>query len=422
MSIYLHVGQCGVQIGEEFWNKISKYSDEDKVVRNNLWAHGGGGEPQAMFIDAERKVVRKVTRSTKRAKTGLNITNSSVTTRRGCGSNFAMGFNYLPHVIMGDDVIKGNNGFGQCVVDERSPMLEACLERIRSKVERLDAFSGFIGVHSSGGGTGAGFGARLCQELNDIYPTAYRLWNVITPYTQGESPTQHYNQLLSVSTIHENADALVLFNNDDIGKKTMKNINETIADNMISMYLPVTTLSPPSGGISTGPEPWEMIRSLSPIPSLKLLQTRHLVADNSNDPLVWEKLTRSLISQFPHVRSTGTSCISALCVCRGIGKGSSPNPGLIAKKLKKSYNCVKWNPFPIDVWMDHRNHRKSISVCANLTSSGRYIEGIVDKSRLMYDSGAYLHWYSRYGMECDDFKQSFEILRRVANGYRDAGK
>ena len=47
----------------------------------------------------------------------------------------------------------------------------------------------------------------------------------------------------------------------------------------------------------------------------------------------------------------------------------------------------------------------------------KYLKGIHQKSRIMYDSRAYLHWYARYGLSEEDFRDAFEIVSTVANEY-----
>ena len=75
---------------------------------------------------------------------------------------------------MGDDIPKLNAGFGKFIVDADSTMLQVSIEAIRTKVEACDSFYGFLCFNSLAGGTGSGWGSRLCMELSDVYPTAYR--------------------------------------------------------------------------------------------------------------------------------------------------------------------------------------------------------------------------------------------------------
>ena len=40
----------------------------------------------------------------------------------------------------------------------------------------------------------------------------------------------------------------------------------------------------------------------------------------------------------------------------------------------------------------------SITIAANYGSCVKYLDSVVKKSKTMYDAGAYLHWYRRYGL------------------------
>jgi len=107
-------------------------------------------------------------------KKKFNIFEHSVAKRKGCGSNWSLGFNTLPTQNIGNDIPSFNARFGGFYVDPTTSLLDVTMNMIRLKIEQCDAFSGFIGIQSLGGGTGSGFGSRICEELYDLYPSAYR--------------------------------------------------------------------------------------------------------------------------------------------------------------------------------------------------------------------------------------------------------
>ena len=112
----------------------------------------------------------------------------------------------------------------------------------------------------------------------------FRLWNVIAPCEVGETPTQHYNQLLSLAKLQQCSDAIVLFHNDIMldtlsrihnGKSgSFADMNKIISKTLQSLYLPISSLTSQVGALSIGIEPWEMLRSLAVMPSNKFLQTK----------------------------------------------------------------------------------------------------------------------------------------------------
>ena len=85
-----------------------------------------------------------------------------------------MGYHGLRNHVIGGDLPQIQAGFGRFLIDTDWSMLDVCTEAVRVKIEGCDSFSGFIGFNSLAGGTGSGWGARLCEELHDLYPTAYR--------------------------------------------------------------------------------------------------------------------------------------------------------------------------------------------------------------------------------------------------------
>lgn len=81
-------------------------------------------------------------------------------------------------------------------------------------------------MHSLSGGTGSGCGSKLLEELrNEFGAKKYIFTQSVAPFSSGELPLQHYNNLLCLSHLHEFSDAILLFQNDDVLElieKTMK--------------------------------------------------------------------------------------------------------------------------------------------------------------------------------------------------------
>ena len=64
-AVYLHVGQCGIQIGQELWTKAILRTQEDVDLKQVLWS---GESPRCLFIDGERKVIQKFSHEMKKIK------------------------------------------------------------------------------------------------------------------------------------------------------------------------------------------------------------------------------------------------------------------------------------------------------------------------------------------------------------------
>lgn len=74
-------------------------------------------------------------------------------------------------------------------------------------------------MHSLSGGTGSGCTSRLVEELRQQYGWKKSIMSQsVAPFSQGELPLQHYNNLLCLSHLDENVDCICLHQNDDVMK------------------------------------------------------------------------------------------------------------------------------------------------------------------------------------------------------------
>lgn len=467
-TVFVHVGQCGNQIGHKFWAESTEVAESNPNVKHAFWTPGGpgrdsGGHMRSVFIDSEKKVLQKLTSRMKTGKKAIHKLKfghgNLISSARGCGSNWSLGHNHMPREKVvnpwplytysySHELDYGND---DCV-------LKASMEAIRREVEACDCFSGFIMCHSLGGGTGSGIGARLCSELRDRYPVAYRMNVVVAPHRSGDSPMQSYNETLCLSTLQQNSDAIIMFENDDVLgliPKTTGNsaaakqvsyddMNAYIASCISNLISPVSNLTPPNG-VTVGIEPWELIRSAAPMSNLKLLRCRTVgeaSASAPTPPASWDKLISRLCQQERHsiLQTNSTdgakpSTLAAVCVCRNVGDPGKPEEKVdiakLASKVKSVTQCVDWNPFPVDVWVDHAGYskprvklkhgQKSLTLCNNLSSLATgHCNDVLESAKLKFKAKAYLHWYERYGTSSSDFEDAFEVLQDIVNEYKMA--
>ncbi len=183
-TVFLHVGQCGNQLGQVFWEEVSnsKWSDSLKndarqryskpssklsTVSSRrttssssspsslLAAASSGSIPFSLvdgslpcvLVDTEPKVVRRCLDRVN----GSDIlarrvpSERSISGRTGRGNNWAFGYHGR----------KG--GASGCDQD----LLTRVLDSVRKLVEKCDRFCGFVMFHSIAGGTGSGEGDEV---------------------------------------------------------------------------------------------------------------------------------------------------------------------------------------------------------------------------------------------------------------------
>ncbi|XP_053569698.1 tubulin delta chain-like [Bombina bombina] len=420
--VWLQVGQCGNQIGQEWWQILTNNVSKTSPDRYPYFSRDG--MINAICVDSEPKVIRKLQ---KQVKNGCFRDTNLVVERRGRGNNWAYGYS---------SVSSGT---------EKS-LLERSMESLRKEVERRDCYSGTVMLHSLCGGTGSGLGARLCEEIRDTYPAGHILSVTVAPHESGDTPLQHYNSLLCLTWLQRYSDGVLLFKNDDVLKRSealvekkvpslsgaqpptsLSAMNTYIASCLAGILYPTDTLRTRSA-VSVGLEPWELIRSVCPMPALKFL---HMAQVRRRGTAFWDRLASSVVQNLPRVSHDGTlhHSLAVLAAARSSQDDSMfLARDLLLMKLKQSYHCVPWNPFPIDYWTASENildpscHSHSLTVCANHSNAADLMKSVIQRAQAMYEARAYLHWFNKYGCEDEDFQMAFDTLKCVVEEYSQLGE
>ncbi|XP_072426217.1 tubulin delta chain-like isoform X1 [Chiloscyllium punctatum] len=421
-TIWLQIGQCGNQVGQEWWKLVTNEKAPNSTLDRYPF-YAPDGKLSALCVDSEPKVVRSLLRE---VKSGSFRDSNISLGLRGRGNNWALGYHGLQR-------------------EDDNSLLHRTLDSFRKEVERRDAYSGVVLLHSLTGGTGSGLGAHLCESIREEFPMGYILSVTVAPHQVGESPLQHYNSLLCLSWLQRYADGVLLFHNDDVlrrmqvlcGKKidhapalqpqiSLSDMNTHIASCLAGLMYPVNKLRTQSA-VSIGLEPWELLRTVCPVPTTKFLYTSQV---NRRGTASWDSMLSSIVRTLPRHSPTGDvyQSTAVLAVARGSGAETfncSLQP--IMMKMKQGYGCVSWNSHPLDSWTDPCNivdlvsSSHSLTICANHSSVSDYIQRVLEKAQTMYDAHAYLHWYWKHGCEEEDFMQAFEILDSVVKEYIAAG-
>jgi len=402
-SVIIGVGQCGNQINYALWKLLEPHL-------GNLNICNSDGKFPAVNVDSEHKVVKQLWRQFGNRYNKNNL----ITGVKGCGSNWAVGY-------------YGNKD------SREDSLMSRTLDAVRKETERCSSFSGIILIHSLAGGTGSGLGSLLHQALRDEYPMNYILSCVIAPHDSGESPLQDYNISLSLSSLHDNTDGVLIFKNDEVLWKSaashgcrkeqnmelsvpvsLAHCNQYIARCIADLILPTDSVSNNSVRCAGfGLEPWELLRSICPMPTLKFFHASYTPSNS-------QKLLRDAVKIASHRHGDGyCTNISGLLVVRGSVPTFSVNSFIEQMKF------VKWNPFPVDLWTAKVNlldsgKLMSLATATNCSAVVPFLERTLMKARVKFSANAYLHWYTKHGCTSDDFLQAFTNLEALTTFYTDA--
>ncbi|PNH03066.1 Tubulin gamma chain [Tetrabaena socialis] len=156
--INLQVGQCGNQVGSEFWRKLCQEHGIAKDGRLEDFATLGGDRkdvffyqaddeqyiPRAILLDLEPRVINGI--QTSDLRNLFNPENIFISKEGGgAGNNWASGYTQ-----------------GEAVQ-------ETLLDMIDREAEYCDSLEGFNMCHSIAGGTGSGMGSYMLELISDRF-------------------------------------------------------------------------------------------------------------------------------------------------------------------------------------------------------------------------------------------------------------
>ena len=319
--ITLQVGQCGNQIGGEFWkqlcvehgiqpdglprddhhveladnsnnNSSTPRNENDSNNHHNnqnfiddrkdvffYQSDAGHYIPRALLVDLEPRVVNKLT-------------------HQGAYRNL---FNEENVFIARDGGGAGNNwasGFRQGEQHH-----EKVLDMIDRESDNSDSLEGFVMCHSIAGGTGSGMGSYLLEALNDHFPKKLvQTYSVFPNWSQNQSDVvvQPYNSVLTLKRLTLNADAVVVLDNTALNRiavdrlkienPTVDHLNSLVATIMAAS---TTTLRYP-GYMNN--DLIGLLASLIPTPRCHFLMTGYTpltLADYYQNPIPTSDVTTS---------------------------------------------------------------------------------------------------------------------------------
>lgn len=237
--ITLQVGQCGNQVGRQFWNQISKehgigndglsvvYDDPHEVREDHITTFFRQNDsnrytPRALLFDLEPSIINDIRNSFPGFFNDRNVWVSD--DNLGAGNTWSIGYDY-----------------GTENQDEFFNMIDR-------EIDATDSFDGFQLIHSVAGGTGSGLGSNLLEMLADSYHKKLVTTYSVFPSDESEVVVQPYNTMLTLRRLIEDSDASVVFDNNalsNITAKTLRNSNVSYvqSNQIISTVLSTITNS-----------------------------------------------------------------------------------------------------------------------------------------------------------------------------------
>ncbi|XP_022710571.1 tubulin gamma-1 chain-like isoform X2 [Varroa jacobsoni] len=207
--VTIQAGQCGNQIGFEFWKKLCQehgispqgiaLNPDDNIgdCKDVFFYQADDNHyiPRSVLIDLEPRVINTILNSEyERLYNRENIYVSK--DGGGAGNNWASGYSQ-------------GNKLSDEIVD--------ILERETENVDSLDAF---VLCHSIAGGTGSGMGSYLIEQVKNRFPKKLIQTYSVFPNQDDSADVvvQPYNSMLTLRRLIEFADCCIVLDNTALNR------------------------------------------------------------------------------------------------------------------------------------------------------------------------------------------------------------
>jgi len=392
--ISIHVGQCGVQMGNACWElyclehgiQPDGQMPSDKTIGggddsfNTFFSETGAGKhvPRAVFVDLEPTVVDEVRTGTYRQ---LFHPEQLITGKEDAANNYARG-----HYTVGKELI------------------DLVLDRTRKLADQCTGLQGFL------------------------ISTA-----VVEPY----------NSILTTHTTLEHSDCAFMVDNEaiydicrrnlDIERPTYTNLNRLIGQIVSS----ITASLRFDGALNV--DLTEFQTNLVPYPRIHFpLATYAPVI--SAEKAYHEQLTVAEITnacfepanQMVKCDPRHGKYMSCCLLYRGDVVPKDVNSSIASIKTKRTIQFVDWCPTGFKVGINYQpptvvpggdlaKVQRAVCMLSNTTAIAEAWARLDHKFDLMYAKRAFVHWYVGEGMEEGEFSEAREDLAALEKDYEEVG-
>merc|ERR1712130_1049972 len=396
--VHIQAGQCGNQIGAKFWEVIcdehgidptgTYVGDSDlQIERINVYyneATGGRYVPRAVLMDLEPGTMDSV----RAGPFGqLFRPDNFVFGQSGAGNNWAKG-----HYTEGAELI------------------DSVLDVVRKEAESSDCLQGFQITHSLGGGT--------CS----VFPSPKVSDTVVEPY----------NATLSVHQLVENADEVMVIDNEalyDICFRTLKLTTPTYGDlnHLVSAAMSgITCCLRFPGQLNSYLR--KLAVNLVPFPRLHFFMTGFAPLTSRGSQQYRALTVPELTQQMFDAKNIMCASdprhgryLTASAMFRGRMSTKEVDEQMLNVQNKNSSYFVEWIPNNIKSSVcdiPPKGLKMSATFIGNTTAIQDVFKRVGEQFTAMFRRKAFLHWYTGEGMDEMEFTEAESNMNDLVSEYQ----
>ncbi|CBJ29680.1 gamma tubulin [Ectocarpus siliculosus] len=430
--ITLQVGQCGNQIGSEFWKQLcAEHGISPDGTLQEFASHGDDRKdvffyqadddhyiPRALLLDLEPRVINMI--QSEGYRDLFNPENVFVSKEGGgAGNNWASGYRQA---------------------EEQHDYLMDMIDR---EADGSDSLEGFVLSHSIAGGTGSGMGSYLLERLNDHFPKKLiQTYSVFPNATQSQSDVvvQPYNSILTLKRLTLNADAVVVLDNTALNRIAVDRLripNPTVGqlNSIVSTVMAASTTTLRYPGYMNN-DLIGLVASLIPTPRCHFLMTGYtpLVISDTQTSAVRRTTVLDVMRRLTQTKnimvsaSTKKGCyVSILNIIQGEVDPTQVHKALQRIRERKLVSFIPWGPASIQVALSRKSpyvetaHKVSGLMLANHTCMSQLFTRSLQQFDRIRKRNAFVDNYRKEPMfadNLDEFEDSREVVASLIEEYK----
>nr|WAQ15574.1 tubulin gamma 1 [Halisarca dujardinii] len=433
--ITIQLGQCGNQIGMEFWKQLcAEHGISPDGILEDFATKGGDRKdvffyqaddehyiPRAVLLDLEPRVIHGILNSSySKLYNPENIYMSEH--GGGAGNNWASGYS------------------------QAEKLQEKIFDIIDREADNSDSLEGFVLSHSIAGGTGSGMGSCLLEKLNDRYPKKLIQTYSVFPNLDekdgiSDVVVQPYNSILTMKRLVLNADCVVVLDNTAMYRIAAErlhipNPSFTQINQLVSTIMATSTATLRYPGYMNN-DLIGLIASLIPTPRLHFLMTGYTPLTTESQVASVQKTTvldvmRRLLQpgnvmvSTPRDKALNHCYISILNIIQGEVDPTQVHKSLLRIRERNLAQFIPWGPASIQVALSRKSpyiptaHRVSGLMLANHTSIAYLFERTAKQYDKLRKRQAFLDQFKKEAMFKDDLSEldrSREVVQELVDEY-----
>ncbi|CAN7998280.1 unnamed protein product [Ixodes hexagonus] len=435
--IMLQLGQCGNQIGFEFWKKLcaehgispdgclESFATEG-IDRKDVFFYQADDQhyiPRAVLLDLEPRVINTIMNSPyAKLYNQENVYLSQ--SGGGAGNNWAVGYS------------------------QGERLQEDVFDIVDREAEGSDSLEGFVLCHSIAGGTGSGMGSYILERLNDRFPKKLIQTYSVFPNQEEMSDVvvQPYNSMLTLNRLTQNADSVVVLDNAALNQIAVdrlhiENPSFSHINTLVSTIMSVstTTLRYPS---YMNNNLLGLVAPLIPTPRLHFLMTGYTPLTTEHEVQSVRKTTvldvmrrllqpKNMMVSITHDRNVNHCYISILNIIQGEVDPTQVHKSLQRIRERKMVQFIPWGPASIQVALSRKSpyvqtqHRVSGLMLANHTGITSLFQRTLQQFDKLRKREAFLEQFRKEPMfqdNLDELDNSREVVQNLVDEYLAATK